>query len=79
MSNLKEEYDEKKLSDLKDDLGFGYGKELQKIMLLQHGKTYSISHIYKGLTVETASERVIAAALILKKRRRQFMKKVLTS
>lgn len=79
MSTLKEEYDEKKLLALKNDLGYGYAEKLQKILKQQHKKTYSISHIYKGLSPETKSERVIAAALILKKRRRQFMKEVMSS
>lgn len=78
--NIKEEFTEKKLLDLKTDLGNGYAKKIQEILKEQHPtrKPYSIAYIYKGLTFEHASEKVIMAALILKQNRQKIMKELLT-
>lgn len=74
--NIKEEFTEKKLNELKAELGWGFGKQIQEILKEQYPerKPFAIPAIYKGLTFEHRSERIILAALRLKQKREQMMK-----
>lgn len=78
--NIKKEFTEKKLLELKSSLGTGFAKKIQAILTEQYPerkKPFSIPYIYMGLTHEHASEKVITAALVLKQKREKMMKELI--
>jgi hypothetical protein len=79
--NIKQQFTPKKLLDLKTSLGNGYAKKIQEILIEQYPerkKPYCLPYIYKGLTHEGASEKVIMAALVLKRKRQEMLKELIT-
>lgn len=73
---ITKQFDETALLKLKQDCGSSYAKKIQKQLFATSGKAYSLSHIYKGLSVKYASENVIVAAIEVADSRRKKMEKL---
>lgn len=62
-TSIKEKFDSVKLEQLKRNCGKGYAKKIKKDLKETTGKDYTLNYIYRGLSVNQASDQIIESAM----------------